>query len=417
VIQLKKAPLTALLAANAISMVGNVLALIAIPWFVLQTTGSPAKTGLTGFFMTLAAVVATFFGGVIVDRLGFKRTSILADITSGGAFALIPLLYAVGWLQLWHLLTLVFAGNFLDAPGTTAREALIPELAESAGMGLERASALVQAVERGSRMVGALLAGALIAYIGTKNVIWIDAISFAISGLIVWICVPALRIHIQPISEERRYLADVREGIEFILHDRLLLAMVLIVVVTNFIDTPLLGVVYPVYFQRIFGSAVGLGMVVSASGAGALITALVFGAIGHRLSRRTVFLGGFLLTTLRFFVFALVPPLWALVTIALIAGLGSGPINPIISTISYERIPVNYRGRVLGTMTAIAYIAMPLGTVLAGFALEWVGIRPLLLSLGVLYLVTIMVAMISPALRHMNLPKPCAVEVNTTADS
>jgi MFS family permease len=417
VTQLKKAPLIALLTANAISMVGNVFALIAIPWFVLQTTGSPAKTGLTGFFMTLAAVVATFFGGAIVDRLGFKRTSILADITSGGAFALIPLLYAVGWLQLWHLLTLVFAGNFLDAPGTTAREALIPELAESSGMGLERASALVQAVERGSRMVGAPLAGALIAFIGTKNVIWIDAISFAISGLIVWICVPASRIHVQPISEERRYLADVREGIEFILHDKLLLAMVLIVVVTNFIDTPLLGVVYPVYFQRIFGSAVGLGMVVSASGAGALITALVFGAIGHRLSRRTVFWGGFLLTTLRFFVFAMVPPLWVLVIVALINGLGAGPINPIISTISYERIPVNYRGRVLGTMTAIAYVAMPLGTVLAGFALERVGIRPLLLSLGVLYLATILVAMISPAFRHMNLPKPCAVEVNTIADS
>lgn len=412
---MKKLPLITLLTANAISMVGNVFAMIAIPWFVLQTTQSPAKTGLTGFFITLAAVVATFFGGTIVDRLGFKRTSIIADITSGLSFALIPLMYATWGLQYWQLLGLVFIGNFLDAPGTTAREALIPELAEMAGMGLERASALIQAVERGSRMVGAPLAGVLIALIGTKNVLWIDAASFAISALIVWVGVPFLKAHARPAGEKQHYLADVREGLEFILHDRLLLAIVLIVVVSNFIDAPLSGVIYPVYFQRFFGSAVDLGVVVSAGGAGALITALIYGAIGHRLPRRVVFFGGFLVTTLRFFVFALVPPLWALIVIALIAGLGAGPINPIISTVSYERIPAHYRGRVLGTLTAVAYVAMPLGTVLGGFALEWMDIRVLMIALGILYVVTLLAAMFTPAVRQMDDRHPAALASESEA--
>ena len=403
---MKKVPLSALLTANAVSMIGNVFAMITIPWFVLQTTNSPAKTGLTGFFITLAAVVATFFGGAIVDRLGFRRTSIIADITSGLAFALIPLLYATSGLQFWQLLALVFIGNFLDAPGTTAREALVPELAEMAGMGLERASALIQAVERGSRMVGAPLAGVLIGVMGAKNVIWIDAASFAISAVIVWVWVPVLKRQAQPAGEKRRYLADVREGLEFILRDRLLLGIVLIVVVSNFLDAPLSGVIYPVYFQRFFGSAIDMGLVVSAGGAGALITALIYGAIGHRLPRRAVFFGGFLLTTMRFFIFVLVPPIWVLVLTALIMGFGAGPINPIISTVSYERIPVHYRGRVLGTLTSMAYVAMPLGTVLAGFALEWVDIRTILVILGVLYLAAILWAMLTPAMRQMDGPKP-----------
>ena len=408
---MKKAPLVSLLTANAISMVGNVFALIAIPWFVLQTTNSPAKTGLTGFSITLAAVVATFFGGTIVDRLGFKRTSIIADLASGTAFALIPLLFAAAGLQYWQLLVLVFAGNFLDAPGTTAREALIPDLAEMTGTSLERASALIQAVERGARMVGAPLAGALIALLGAQNVLWIDAVTFAISALIVWLAVPALKSPARHAEKPTNYLAEMREGIRFILRDQLLLAIVLIVVVSNFIDTPYSGVILPVYFNQFFGSAFALGLVVSASGAGAVLTALVFGAVGHRLSRRTVFYGGFLLATLRFFVFALVPPFWALVAISLITGLGSGPINPVISTISYERIPAHFRGRVLGSLTALAYVAMPLGSVLGGLALEWMDIRVLLVLLGSLYVITILGSMLIPAVRQMNVrPAPARGE-------
>ena len=399
---MKKAPLVALLTANAISMVGNVFALLAIPWFVLQTTNSPAKTGLTGFSITLAAVVATFFGGTIVDRLGFKRTSIIADVASGGAFALIPLLYGLTGLQYGPFLALVFAGNFLDAPGTTAREALIPDLAGEAGISLERASALIQAVERGSRMVGAPLAGGLIALIGAQNVLWIDAASFAASALIVWLAVPRGKIQPKPAGPPTDYLAEMRAGLRFLMQDSLLLAIVLIVVMSNFIDTPLSGVIYPVYFRRFFGSAFDLGLVVSASGGGALVTALIFGAIGHRLPRRAVFFGGFLIVILRFFVFALVPPFWALLAVSLIAGLGAGPINPVISTVSYERIPIEMRGRVLGSQVSLAYVAMPLGSVLGGLALEWMDIRLLLVIMGGLYLATILGSMLVPAVRQMD---------------
>ena len=391
-----------LMTANAISMVGNVIALIAIPWFVLQTTNSPAKTGITGSAITLAAVVATFFGGTIVDRLGFKRTSVIADIASGTAFALIPLLYATTGLQYGPLLGLVFAGNFLDAPGTTAREALIPDLAGEAGMSLERASALIQAVERGSRMVGAPLAGGLIALIGAQNVLWIDAASFAVSAILIGLAVPARKAQPKPAGEPTNYLAEMRAGLQFILRDQLLLAIVLVVIVSNFIDTPLSGVIYPVYFRRFFNSSLDLGLVVAASGGGALVTALIFGAIGQRLPRRELFIGGFLVTVFRYFVYALIPPFWALFAVALVTGLGAGPINPVISTISYERTPVELRGRVLGSITALAYVAMPLGSVLGGLALEWMDIRLLLVVMGGLYLVTILGATLLPAVRGMN---------------
>lgn len=158
-------------------MSGNVFAAITIPWFVLPTTHSPAKAGITGFFNALGSVLAAFFGGAIVDRLGFKRTSVVADLASGVAVALIPILYMTVGLQYWQLLVLVFVGNLLDAPGNTARDALTPDLAGLAGLSLEQAGAAIQAVERGARMVGAPLAGLFIALAGTNNVLWFDAIS------------------------------------------------------------------------------------------------------------------------------------------------------------------------------------------------------------------------------------------------
>ena len=399
---LKRAPLVALLTANAISMIGNVMAVIAIPWFVLQTTNSPAKTGITGFFMTLAAVLAAFLGGAFVDRLGFKRASVTADVASGIAIGLIPLLYVTVGLQYWQLLILVFAGNFLDAPGTTAREALTPELAELAGMRLEQAGAAIQAVERGSRMVGAPLAGLLIATIDAKNVLWFDAASFGLSALIVSVAVPMLRAHALE-EKPRRYLAELKEGIAFIYRDSLLLATLALVVITNFLDAPLTGVLYPVYFTQFFQSALNLGLMISASGGGALLSAVLFGAAGHRFSRRAVFFGGFLLVTLRFGVMALVPPFWVILLFSIISGLASGPINPILYAIQYERVPVHYRGRVFGTITAIAFIAIPVGVLLGGYALERVDVRLLLVIIGVAYMGAILGFFFHPAMRQMDI--------------
>ena len=400
-------PIVALLTANAISMVGNMLAFVAIPWFVLLTTGSAAQTGLTGFFAALAAVVAAFFGGAVVDRLGFKRTSIIADLASAVAFCLIPLLYATIGLQFWQLLVLVFAGNLLDAPGTTARESLIPDLANLAGMSLERASAAIQAVERGSRLLGAPLAGVLIAFIGTSNVLWLDAISFLISALIVARAVPAIRAHRDKSSN--RYLDELKAGVEFILRNRLILAIVVTVMITNFLDAPLGGVIYPVYAKRFFGNAVDLGLIIGASGGGALIGAILFAAFGHKLSRRGLFFGGFAVVALHLGVMALVPSLWIILLAQLISGLAAGPLNPIISTIAYERVPADLRGRVLGSVTAGAYIAIPLGVLLGGYVLEWLDIRVVLSLIGVFYLLAVAAAFFNPATREMD-AKPVRVE-------
>jgi hypothetical protein len=68
--------LLALVAANTVSLLGNVVAAVAIPWFVLVTTGSATRTGVAAFFTTLPLALGALFGGAVADRVGLRRTSV-----------------------------------------------------------------------------------------------------------------------------------------------------------------------------------------------------------------------------------------------------------------------------------------------------------------------------------------------------
>jgi MFS family permease len=400
-------PIYSLFAANAISLVGNVLSAIAIPWFVLQTTGSATQTGITGFFNVLPVVLAGFLGGTLVDRLGYKRTSIISDLASGVTVALIPLLYFTIGLQFWQLMLLVFFGALLDTPGDTARSALIPELAEMAHMPIERATSLIHIIERGSRLVGAPLAGLLIAWIGTENVLWLDAISFFVSAAIIGVVIKVQKpVQHDEVEKSEKYFDELREGLKFIYNDKLVLAIVVMIMLTNFLDAIYSGVVQPVFVKQVYGQALDLGLLIAASGAGAVIGALIFSAIGPRLPRHAVFVFGFVLTSLRFFLFATYPSIWIAIPFVVIASVGAGPLNPIIGAVEFERVPKNMRGRVGGAIGAGAWSAMPMGMLIGGVLTEQLGVRAMLLGLGIIYLITTLSMAFIPAMKEMNRKVP-----------
>jgi len=402
---MKRAPIIALFAANAISMVGNVLATVAIPWFVLQTTGSAAQTGITGFFTILPVIIAGLLGGALIDRLGYRPTSIIADIASGVTVALIPLLYFTVGLPFWQLMVLVFLGGLLDAPGTTARTALIPELAALAKMPLERATSVGQSIERGSRMLGAPLAGLLIPILGTANILWLDAASFAVSAGIV----AALVTHVGSRPKEtvpRAYFQEVMDGLRFVRSQAVVFSMLVILMITNFLDAAFSGVILPVYVKRIFDDPLSLGVLIAFWGGGAVLGGVVFGVIGHRLPRQAAFIGSFVLASLYSWSFALFLPFPVVLVAIAVSGIGAGPLNPIIDTVIFERVPADIRGRVLGTIMASAWVTMPLGVLIAGLVTEWTGLQPVLIGLGATYLATTLSMIFIPALRELNRRPP-----------
>jgi MFS family permease len=397
---MRRAPLYALYAADAISLAGNAVATLAIPWFVLTTTGSATLTALAVFFNFLPIVLAGFFGGVVVDRLGFRTTSVVADIASAGAVAAIPLLYSTVGLELWQLMVLVFVGALLDAPGATARAALLPDLVELTGVRMERASGIRGAIQQSAQLVGAPIGGLLVAGVGATNALWLDSASFFGSAALVAFFVPRPAAVTAP-KEDRHFLSDLAEGLRFVWRHRLLRALTLTVLVTNLIEAPF-PVVMAVFAQEEYGSAAALGVMYGVLGGAALLGSLAYSSIGHRLPRRRTLIFCFAALPLMYLMLATLPPLpVALVGLAVV-GLVSGPINPLLFTVTAEIVPTELRGRVFGAVRAGAWAAIPLGVLLGGALVAAIGVSETFLAIGVSYAAVVAYGFFNPAFHAMD---------------
>jgi MFS family permease len=398
----RRTPIVALLAADAVSNTGNTIARIAIPWLVLEETGSAALTGLTAFFSFLPVVISAFFGGALVDRLGFRRTSVAADVASALAVAAIPLVDAVSGIEVWQVIALVFVGALLDAPGVTAREALLPDVAQLGDVRIERATGLHGAIARGAVLVGAPLGGVLVATLGSTTALWVDAASFMVSAIVIRALVPALRPHEHDEEAPTRYLSQLAEGLRFVAGDRVLKAIVITVLITNCLDGPISTVVFPVLARESFGGPETLGLMLGTFGGFAFVGALAYGAVGHRLSRRSVFVGCFFTCSVMLLVLATLPSLPLTLAALAVSGFAAGPLNPVLGAVEYERIPARLRGRVFGAITAGAWAAIPLGTVLGGLAVEAFGVQATLFGIGAAYVAVTSYGFFNAAFREMD---------------
>jgi MFS family permease len=396
----RRAPLYALYGADAISLSGNAVAQVAIPWFVLTTTGSAALTGLVVFFNFLPIVLAAFFGGVVVDRLGFRASSVVADLASSAAVAAIPLLHATVGLPLWQLMALVFLGALLDAPGATARAALFPDVVETARVPMERASGIRAGIQQGSTLVGAPLGGVLVAVFGATGALWLDAASFLFSAALVVVFVP--RPHAAGESEERgRFFAELAEGMRFIWNHRLTRALVTMVLLSNLVEAPG-SVVLTVFAEEKYDSATALGLMLGVLGGTALAGALLYSAIGHRLPRRRTFLFCFAFVPVGYLALATTPSLPAALVALAVAGFAAGPINPLLFTVQTEIVPSHLRGRVFGAVRAGAWAAIPLGILLGSAAVAVAGVAATFLAMGVLLAAVVGYGYLNPAFREMD---------------
>jgi MFS family permease len=358
-------PFVALCVATAISLIGNELTAIALPWLVLTSLGTPFDAGLVGAAVVLPAVIGALGGGVVVDRLGGRRTSIAADVTSAVAVAAIPISAMTIGLSVPVIVVLAFAGALLDAPGVTARQVLVPEVAEPAAIPLDRANAILWSVQNISFMVGPIAAGLVIVAVGPVNALWIDAASFMVSAGIVALAIPATRIR-----EATEAVADVLAGVRFVTRDALLGAMTLVAAVANFVGTPLFAVLLPAFALGSSVDAGALGVLLGAYAAGTVVGSIGYGIAASRLARRRVLVLGFVGTGLGIGVVALGPPIPIAIAALLLAGVSTGPVNPIAFTVMQERIPPPVRGRAFGAILGGVLVAAPVGMIVLGALTE-----------------------------------------------
>lgn len=407
--------LSSLVAAHAISQTGNVVTAFAVPFYVLGTGGSGAEVGLAAAFATAPVIIGGPLGGVVVDRVGHRRAAIVADLVSGASVLALPVLALTVGLPFWALLALVFVGGLLDTPGQTARRVMLPGLTERAGVRIERSVGLLDGSERFAKLVGASIAGLLVAAVGPIASLFVNAATFAISAALTWSLVPApdpVRAGSPDARHDRRagateparasYWADLAEGARFVVRDPLMRSLVALVLVTNLLDAARGSTLLPLYADDRLGGAAALGLLVATMGGCALAGNVAFGYVAHRVPRRITFVACFTLAGgPSSLAFALAAPLPVLVAATALSGLAAGALNPILGAVELERVPEHLRGRVFGLLNAGAWAGVPAGALLGGVAADTIGLTVAFGIVAAVYTVVTLTPLTGGAWRQM----------------
>jgi MFS family permease len=260
-------------------------------------------------------------------------------------------------------------------------------------------------VSRLASLIGAPLGGVLTAATTPLTVLLVDAVTFAVSALVVLATVTrdAEPEKAQDVLAPAAYARSLREGFAFLRGDRLLLGIAVMVLVTNTLDQSYSGVLVPVWAREAAHSPVALGLVGGAFSMGAVLGNVVLTWLGPRVPRRTTYAVGFLVCGApRFIALALAASVSPVLPVMVLSGFGAGGINPVLGAVGYERVPRPLQVRVLGALGASTWAGIPLGSLAGGALVTGMGLRATLWLAAGLYLVTTLAPFVFPAWRGMD---------------
>ena len=266
--------------------------MVALPFFVLTTTGSPEKTGLVAVAEMLPLVVLKVLGGPVIDRVGARRVALVCDGGSVLVVGAIPLLHDAGALSFPAFLALVAVAGALRGPGDAAKHSMIPTLSATAAVPMERVTGLSSTVERTASMLGAALAGGLVAVVGPANALVVDAASFGVSALLLAWAMPAgaRTSAARRSDDDAPYGERLRAGWRFLRGDRVLVGITVMVALTNLLDLAWASVLVPVWGIERAGGAGAVGALFATFAGASAVGSLLAAAYADRLPRHATYL-------------------------------------------------------------------------------------------------------------------------------
>ena len=378
----QQTPLVALAIATVGSIGGTRLSAIAIPWLVLSTTNSPVLTGLAGLAEMLPYVLTKALSGPFIDRLGARRIAIWCDWLSAAAVSIIPLLYWSGILSFWLLLPAVALLGILRAPSDASKQALVPLVAETSGLSLERVTGILGTSDRLAGTLGAAGAGMLIALLGAGPALLANAVAFIVSALALTI---GMRIstttHPKTGLAPQNYFAQMSEGWAAFSRDPILVTLVVTLAFVGLFDQAYATVLLPVWVRSSGLDASWVGILLAVFSGAAIAGAASGAFFAERLPRLLMYMVGFAFAgPVPMATLAFSPPLWLIVPILLLCGFAAGFLNPIIGAMLFERIPKATVGRVIALVGSLTWVLIPFGGIYAGLLISATGI---LAALGI----------------------------------
>jgi len=343
--------------------------MVAQSWLVFRLTNSTFLMGVVGFLSFMPIFLLTLFGGAVADRVN-KRSILL--FTQNAFMALAFLLAVLTQLKLvavWHIIVIALLNGAVMAFDAPSRQAVVIELVGRKH--LLNAVALNSAAFNAACTIGPALAGILIAVIGMSGCFYINAVTFL--PLIFALLVIKTQ-HPQRQARAKSLGADVLEGLLFVKRNRGVLILISMVGVTS-----LFGICYillmPVFANDIFNAgARGLGILMSASGLGAVVAALSLARLGDIRHKGRVLIFSALIFSVFLMLFAFSRVFLFSLLVLFFIGWASVTAVSLINTLLQTIVPDEIRGRMMSVFMFIFAGIMPFGNLLAGSAAALLGV-------------------------------------------
>jgi MFS family permease len=375
-----------LVVARFVSLTGTNMTTVALPWFVLATTGSTVRMGLVLAVQLLPAAVLGTFSGTAVAAIGSRRTLILSDALRAPLLASVPALHWLGVLSFPVLLGIVAVIGFFAVPYAAAAQSMLPEIVGEDEKLVAQAVSTLQVAIQTTGVVGPVLAGVLIPWVGSPSLLLFDGSSYLVCAAVVLAFVHVGRV--RPAAERARGLFV---GVRALFGNPFLVAIAVAAFLAHVGLVGLFGTL-PALAFRAFHDARTAGALFSADAIGSIIGGLGTMWLTKRVAPVRLSVIGFAVMAAPVWLLAVATPFPLAMGVMFVFGLG-GPlaVAPISAALTM-RVDASLRPHVVAAFLALSSLGSPLGAAGAGYAIAHFGfhatygILAALLSAGALSL-------------------------------
>jgi MFS family permease len=390
---------------QAISLIGTWLQATAQGWVVWELSRSPGTLGLVTMLGFLPQLILGPFAGVWADRLDRRKILITTQAIQMILAFVLAILVGTGVVQIWHIAVLAILLGASAAMDFPAQQAFLGDLS---GMGEIRKAVVVNAsIFQTSRIVGPALAGFVIGVFGAATAFWLNGLSF-IAVIVSLIVVRAQQVRR---ASGGNPLSEIVEGLRFIKGQPRLIDLILSTVFITFFGLSVVITLFPAFAGDVLkGDATTLGLITAASGAGALISALILTPIAQSFKRTGAMIA---LCCAWAGIWMMVASRTTWLPAAMLCIFLVGLTVPVVVTTANGMLqflaPNDMRARLLAVFITISFGIQPIAAGFVGFIAEHVGVPNAMLLNGALLIVcTLLLFVARPAWRNWQVGRPTA---------
>jgi MFS family permease len=376
---LKNRSLIGLVTAELLSLTGSSMTFVALPFFVLITTGSTAKMGWALAAEMLPIAIFGIPAGTVIAKLGAKKTMLISDAARGPLMLVIPILHHYGDLSFAALLGTTFAIGIFAAPYFASSRLIVPEVAGEDEQAVASVNAVLSGANQLTQLAGPVLAGVIIGLFGASTVLVVDGCTYSFSFLVILTVVRAGK-RVEAAAQQK----GVFSGLKFLLGDSLLGPLVIAACAINFVAQGIALGVQAIDYFRYNASGHVVGFLFAGFGVGALAGAIVAQQLTRKVPLLKLAAVAIVAMPLPLFLLSPTTP-WPAATLILAAFAFFTPlVNAPVIGILTVRTPAELRPKVMTAVMTVATMAGPFGFIAAGYLLRHVSLGSFFIGLPAL---------------------------------